>query len=77
MVINRKVSADKQKDQVPDGTPNCKEKYKPPIFYVSFFHLIPRPLNKTQSQAAWNKLSQGRVDLVLHGVSPWGGRISL
>lgn len=77
VVINRKVSADKQKDQVPDGIPNCKEKYKPPVYYVSFFHLIPQPLNKTQSQAAWNKLSQGSPDLVLHGVSPWGGRISL
>lgn len=26
VVISRKVSADKQKGQVPDGTPNCKKK---------------------------------------------------
>lgn len=33
VVINRKVSADKQKDQVPDGTPNCKLNPKP-IFTI-------------------------------------------
>jgi len=78
VVINRKVSADKQKDQVPDGTPNCKKnKNKLHVNYTSFFHFISQPLNKSQSQAAWNKISQGSFDLVLHGVTPWGGRISL
>lgn len=77
VVISRKVRADKQKDQVPDGIANCKEKHKPPVYSVCFLHLIPQPLNQTLRQAAWNKLSQGSFDLVLHGVSPLGGRISL
>lgn len=55
----------------------AKENTKQPIYCMSFFHLMPQPLNKTQSRVAWNKLSQGSLDLVLHGVSPWGGRISL
>lgn len=39
VVINRKVSADKQKDQVPGGTPNCTEKHKTHIYCLFIFHL--------------------------------------
>lgn len=79
MVINRKVSADKQKDQVPDGTPNCKLKPNP-IFtiYLSFVWPISSPEKKKSLRARQlgiNKLSQGSLDLVLQRGSPWRSRI--
>lgn len=46
VLINRKVSADKQKDQVPDGTPNCKGKYKTTYLLYVFLSFDPPALEQ-------------------------------